>query len=81
MKIQDLKITDSLDCAGHLCPVPIIMTEEKMADLKKGDILEVVYTDPGAKPDLEAWCKANKHQCLGFKTDKRSGRAYIQKSA
>ncbi len=69
----------SLDCCGHLCPVPILMTEEKMADLKKGEILEMIYTDPGAKPDLMAWCKATGNDCLGFKEEKHKGFAYIRK--
>jgi len=68
-----------LDCSGQLCPVPILMTEEKMKELKKGEALEVLYTDPGAKPDLIAWCKATGNQALGFKEGKLKSFAYIQK--
>jgi TusA-related sulfurtransferase len=69
-----------LDCSGHLCPVPILMTEEKMADLKKGETLEVIFTDPGAKSDLLAWCKATGHTLLGFRNEKFTGFAVILKN-
>lgn len=69
-----------IDCSWHLCPVPILMTEEKLETLKKGDILEVVYTDPGAKPDLEAWCRANGQILLGFEETKSKSSAFIRKA-
>ena len=77
---MSLSFDQQLDCCGHLCPVPILMTEEKMADLKKGEVLEVVFTDPGAKPDLEAWCKVNGQEWVGFRKEKLKGFAYIKKT-
>ena len=69
-----------LDCSGHLCPVPILMAEEKIADLAPGSVLEVVFTDPGARPDLLAWCRSTGHECLGFKEGaSRAASAYIRK--
>ena len=55
------------------------MTEEKMADLKRGNILEVAFTDPGAKPDLEAWCRATGHVVLGFESGDVKSFAYLKK--
>ena len=83
MKIKELcnlKVSDKLDCSGHLCPAPILMTEERIAELKRGAVLEVLFTDPGAKPDLEAWCKVNGHEILGFRDEKMKGFAYIRKN-
>ncbi len=37
-----------------------------MRDLKSGEWLEVSFTDPGARPDLEAWCRAGGHRFVGF---------------
>jgi tRNA 2-thiouridine synthesizing protein A len=75
----NLKVACSLDCSWQLCPVPILMTEEKILDLKKGEVLEVVFTDPGAKPDLLAWCKSNGHEVLGFKEETKRKLAYIER--
>lgn len=74
-----IKTHSSLDCRGQLCPVPILMTEEKIAGLKVGEILKILYTDPGAKPDLMAWCKINGHLFLKAEESKRESLAYIQK--
>ena len=69
----------TLDCCGQLCPVPIIMTEEKIGDLKKHEVLEVIFTDPGATPDLTAWCKASGHTLLGILDGDLKSFAYIKR--
>jgi tRNA 2-thiouridine synthesizing protein A len=68
-----------LDCSGHFCPVPIIMTEEKVAEMKQGEVLEVVFTDPGAKPDLMAWCRASGHVFVECRSGKFQSSAFIRK--
>lgn len=57
------------------------MTEEKIAELKSGESLKVVFTDPGAKADLEAWCRATGNRALSFEGPSRDGKriATIQK--
>ena len=72
-------VTYRLDCSGHLCPVPILMTEEKIKELAPGALLEVIFTDRGAKEDLTAWCKATGHRLLGFKEEKWSASALVEK--
>lgn len=71
--------TRRLDACGHLCPAPILMTEEEMSRLQKGQTLEVVFTDPGARPDLEAWCKMAGHEVLEMRWNKSIGHALIRK--
>ena len=73
-------MTYKIDCCWLLCPVPILMTEEKIKGLKKGDVLEVVFTDPGAKPDLKAWCTATGNELLGFRDEKIKSFAQIRKA-
>ena len=80
MKITDLKIASTLDCSWHLCPVPILMTEEKMAGMPPGEVLEVVFTDPGAKPDLMAWCRASGNEFLACRNEGTKNKAYIKKA-
>ena len=55
------------------------MAEEKIAGLKTGERLEVSFTDPGARPDLEAWCRANGHTFAGFRQAGDTGFATISK--
>jgi len=50
-----------LDARNTLCPMPVIKTQNKVADLQTGDLLEVTCTDPGALNDIPAWCRINGH--------------------
>jgi len=53
-----------LDARRLLCPLPVIRTQDKVAELAAGDELEVVCTDPGALNDIPAWCRINGHAVL-----------------
>ena len=53
-----------LDARGLLCPLPVIRTQDRAADLADGDILEVVASDPGALHDIPAWCRVHGHELL-----------------
>lgn len=53
-----------LDASGLLCPMPVIKTQDRVAELSHGDILEVICTDPGALNDVGAWCRINGHKVL-----------------
>ena len=79
MDNERFSITGSIDCSGQLCPVPILMTEEKMAELQKNEVLEVIFTDPGAKPDLVAWCQATGNILLKVTDTKQKSFAYVSK--
>ena len=51
----------TLDARRSLCPMPVIKTQDKIAELQIGDTLEVTCTDPGALSDIPAWCRINGH--------------------
>ncbi len=54
----------ALDACGLLCPLPVIRTQERVAQLAPGDILEVTATDPGVLADIPAWCRVHGHEIL-----------------
>jgi len=54
----------TLDVRHLLCPLPVIRTQQKVKELRPGDILEVVSTDPGALQDIPAWCRVHGHRVL-----------------
>ena len=56
-----------LDARRMFCPMPVIRTQDKIKELKPGDILEVTCTDPGALNDIPAWCRINGHIILETK--------------
>lgn len=77
---NDFKPDHTLDCSGQLCPVPILMTEEKIAEIASSELLEVVFTDPGAKPDLQAWCAATGNRFVGSTGGRLKASAFIRKA-
>jgi tRNA 2-thiouridine synthesizing protein A len=50
-----------LDARYLLCPMPVIRTQNRIAELSPGDTLEVQATDPGALHDIPAWCRVHGH--------------------
>ena len=53
-----------LNARRLLCPLPVIRTQNKIKELKTGDILTVICTDPGALNDVPAWGRINQHEIL-----------------
>ena len=50
-----------LDARNMMCPMPVIKTQNRIAELSPGDVLEVTCTDPGALNDIPAWSRINGH--------------------
>ncbi len=75
-----MKADESLDCIGFYCPMPIVITAEKIKELKQGEILEVVADDKGIKLDMPAWCKATGHEFIGIEEDGEEIRVYVRKT-
>jgi len=60
----------TLDAKRLICPMPVIRTQDKVAELKVGDTLEVTCTDPGALNDIPAWCRINGHEIVSSSEEK-----------
>ncbi len=53
-----------LDCRGVLCPMPVIRVSQAIKTIGVGRILELLTTDPGSRPDMEAWAKQTGHDLI-----------------
>ncbi|MGQ9471047.1 MAG: sulfurtransferase TusA family protein [Candidatus Aminicenantales bacterium] len=69
----------TLDCFGLLCPLPIIETAKKLKELKPGQILEVISTDPGIKEDMPSWCRLTGQEFLGSEEEGEFIKVYVRK--
>jgi tRNA 2-thiouridine synthesizing protein A len=58
-----------LDARYLFCPMPVIRTQDRIAELQPGDTLEVQATDPGALHDIPAWCRVHGHKILETRCD------------
>ena len=65
-----------LNARRLLCPMPVIRTQDKVAELNPGDTLVVSCTDPGALNDVPAWCRINGHTVL--RTEERDDEVIIE---
>ncbi len=57
-----------LDARNLLCPMPVIRTQEQVSKLSDGQLLEVIFTDPGALVDIPAWCRIHGHKVIATKS-------------
>ena len=65
-----------LDAKGLLCPAPVIKTSQAVKQIQVGQVLEVLATDPGSKPDLVAWGKMTGNEILGVEEIEESPKVY-----
>lgn len=63
-----VRVDRTLDARNLICPLPVIRTQERVATLAAGQVLEVLCTDPGARVDIPAWCRIHGHRVLTAET-------------
>ena len=78
--MSDLQVAKTLDTSGLSCPMPIVKTKKAMKDLEIGEILEMISTDPGSIPDMEAWARQTKHDLVESFDEGSSYRFLIRKT-
>ncbi len=74
-----MKVDETLDCFGLLCPMPIIQTDQKIKEMRVGEVLEVVSTDEGIKEDMAAWCRQTGQEYLGLEEERGIIKVYVKK--
>ena len=54
----------TLDAKGLSCPLPVLKARRAMQDMKPGEILEVLATDPAAPKDFQNFCEVGGHRMV-----------------
>ena len=70
-----------LDCSGMSCPMPILKTKKAIDGLAAGQILKMIATDPGSKPDMDAWTRKTGHELVEYQTEGDKHIFFIKKHA
>ena len=73
------KIT--VDARNMACPGPITRLVKAYRKAKNGDIIEVLASDPGFKPDVEAWCKRTGNELVELTEENGIIKAVIKVTA
>lgn len=59
-----VQVDKVLDVKGLLCPLPVVKLAKAMKEIEVGQVIEMLATDPGAKPDMAAWAKNTGHELV-----------------
>jgi tRNA 2-thiouridine synthesizing protein A len=55
-----------LDATGLNCPLPILRAKKALKDMKEGQFLEVITTDPGSVKDFESFCNTTRNKLESY---------------
>jgi tRNA 2-thiouridine synthesizing protein A len=58
-----------LDCTGLACPLPVVKTAQAIKQIEVGQVLELLATDPGVEPDMQAWTKRTGNELIDITQD------------
>ena len=53
-----------IDTRGLNCPLPILRAKQALADVRPGQVLKIVATDPGSVKDFETFARQTGHALL-----------------
>jgi len=78
--MSEFNVGKTLDTSGMSCPLPVVKTKKALKDMAVGDILEMISTDAGSIPDMEAWSRATGHELLQSNDEGSLYRFFIKKT-
>ena len=53
-----------IDTRGLNCPLPILKAKKALADMRSGEVLKVIATDPGSVRDFQAFARQTGNELL-----------------
>lgn len=57
-------ITTTVDARGQSCPGPLVGLARALKGAERGDLLELLATDPGSKSDVPSWATLTGNELL-----------------
>jgi tRNA 2-thiouridine synthesizing protein A len=57
-------ITRTVDARGQSCPGPLVTLARALKDAARGDLFELLATDPGSRSDVPSWAKLSGNELL-----------------
>lgn len=67
---NNFSISQSIDTCGTRCPIPLLRAKTALKLMQSGQYLEVLASDPSAKPDFDAMLKHLPHELVNYQTNK-----------
>jgi TusA-related sulfurtransferase len=63
-RVALMQAQKELDARGLNCPLPILKAKKALAEMKSGDVLKVLATDPGSMRDFQAFARQTGNELL-----------------
>lgn len=74
-----LEIDKFLDTSGLICPEPVMLLHKTVREVKVGDVIEVIATDPSTTRDIPKFCHFLGHELLEQDVRDKTYVYYIRK--
>lgn len=65
MTMEGIRVAQTLDTRGLLCPLPVYKAALVLKGLAAGEVLELTCTDPGSLEDIPAMARQRGDELLG----------------
>jgi len=69
----------TLDARGLVCPEPVMLLHSRVRAMARGELLEMVATDPSTERDVPKFCQFLGHTLLEHERDGDQFRYLIRK--
>lgn len=76
---NDISHDRELDARGLNCPLPILRTKKSLNDMRSGEVLRILATDPGSVRDFQAFSKQTGNDLLSTSEDRGEFLFYLRK--
>ena len=70
----------TLDCRDTLCPGPVVEVSKAIRAVGLNEVIEVLATDPGFVPDIQAFTRRTGHALLAVESVEDGFRALIRRA-
>jgi tRNA 2-thiouridine synthesizing protein A len=57
-------IDREVDARGLNCPLPVLRTKKALNEMRSGQVIRILATDPGSVRDFEAFCRQTGNKLL-----------------
>lgn len=77
--VEGVKADVTTDIVYMMCPMHLLKLEEKIKELEKGQVLEILTDYDGALEDIPGWCEKTGNEFLGIEESEDYYKFYIRK--
>ena len=68
-----------VDATGLRCPEPLMVVRNKMMDMKSGEVVKIIATDPSTSWDFANFCRFLHHELVHQETNEEIYTYWIKK--